>query len=456
MNKRKISWILPFLFLNLWISGCGVNEPTPIPDVVRTEAEDTSYEKTTEAILTETNSESATETEAIESEPIEAAEPETDATKSEPIETAESEEKNVTILMAGDILLHSPIEDLAKNEDGSYDFHFLFRETSELIRSADIAIVNQEVIIGGKDLGISGYPSFNAPEEIGDALVDAGFDVVCHATNHALDKGKQGVLNTLSMWESKYPDMEITGIHASSDEEYRFPVIESRGIRIAILNYTYGTNGISLPPDMPYAVDLLQKDEVIKDLDEAEEIADLTVLCPHWGTEYSHEITDEQLAWIDIFRDHGADVVIGAHPHVTGPVGIQDDEGFSALQNMEEITLSNNHGDGSLLVFSSIGNFCNWTSGTGNGVADRMLGGLAEVTIQKTDSGEAAVCGFDIHPVICHVSHQREDCTVYPIERYSAALAEKNEIRNQDPAFSYEYCKNLCNEIWGDLWKRHS
>ena len=108
---------------------------------------------------------------------------------------------SVSVVMVGDILLHTPVEEAAQDLDGNYNFDFVFSQTKDSITAADLAIVNQEVIIGGKELGVSGYPAFNAPYEIGDALSGAGFDVVCHATNHALDKGKRGILMLISAHE---------------------------------------------------------------------------------------------------------------------------------------------------------------------------------------------------------------------------------------------------------------
>ena len=444
LMKKHLKTLTVLLGLSLGnaFSGCGRVDPPTDPPVV--EDENSEHTEAPEVPV-------STEPDPAE-EPVFIPSVESEAEDGP--EHSDTNGEEISILMAGDILLHDPIEEIAKEADGSFDFHFLFRETAEQIRSADIAIVNQEVIIGGKDLGISGYPTFNAPEEIGDALADSGFDVVCHATNHALDKGKAGIQNTLSMWGSAHPDMEIAGIRTSEEKKDRFPVVQAHGIRIAILNYTSTTNGIPMPPDMPYAVDLLQEDTVKSDLEEAEQTADLTVVCPHWGTEYSHEVSEEQLFWMEFFREHGADVVIGTHPHVIEPIGIMDAQGFSPLHEAMEAPIPNNHGDGALLIFSSIGNFCNWTSGTGSGVADRMLGGLACVRVQKDPEGAVFVAGSAVLPVICHVSENREEFTVYPIDRYSEELGEKNEIRSQDPAFSYEYCLELCDRIWGGFWKQ--
>lgn len=131
----------------------------------------------------------------------------------------------VTLAMVGDVLLHTPVEESCQAEDGSYDFSSLFANVKDEVQAADIAIVNQEVIIGGEELGVSGYPSFNAPYEVADALAETGFDVILHGTNHAMDQGKKGITNCLSNWEKKYPDIKILGINKSQDAagyHYRF------------------------------------------------------------------------------------------------------------------------------------------------------------------------------------------------------------------------------------------
>ena len=153
----------------------------------------------------------------------------------------------VTLTMVGDVLLHTPVEESCQAEDGSYDFSILFANVKDEVQAADIAIVNQEVIIGGEELGVSGYPSFNAPYEVADALADTGFDVILHGTNHAMDQGKKGITNCLSNWEKKYPDIKILGINKSQDAQDSVTVLEQNGIKIAVLNYTYGLNGIALP-----------------------------------------------------------------------------------------------------------------------------------------------------------------------------------------------------------------
>lgn len=335
----------------------------------------------------------------------------------------------VTLLMVGDILLHTPVAKSGKTEEGGYDFTAVFANLQEEIAAADLALVNQEVIIGGEELGISGYPSFNAPYELGDALSDAGFDVILHATNHTLDKGKRGLLNCMVFWEENYPEKAVLGIHDSAEDQQEIYVYEQDGIRIAILNYTYGTNGISLPEDMPYGVDLLEKERVKADLQRADELADFVVVCPHWGTEYRLEESKSQREWAQLFADNGADLVLGTHPHVIEPVKWVDDT----------------------LVYYSLGNFVNWTASSGEGIANRMVGGMAKVTVGLDESGKAVIVDYGVEPLVCHLETGFGGVTVYPLSEYSEELAGRNEIRKQDGSFSLEYCQELAAKVFGEI-----
>lgn len=345
------------------------------------------------------------------------------------------------IIMVGDVLLHTPVEESCRQADGSYDYDSLFAHTKETIAAADLALVNQEVIIGGADLGISGYPCFNADFSLCDSLVETGFDVICHATNHAMDKGRVGLVNCAEYWKNKYPQITVLGIHDTADTSTSRgadPVIlELVDMRIAVLNYTYGTNGISLPENMPYAVDLLNEGQVAADIQRAEQLADFTIVCPHWGTEYRLTPDASQEKWTKIFAENGADLVLGTHPHVIEPIEWVADE----------------ESDHEMLVYYSLGNFVNWTSGTGESVANRMVGGMAEVTLTKKEDGEVEIADYGVQPLVSHVTSNPGGVTTYFLEDYSEELAGENEIISQDPEFSYEYCIDLCDSVWGDLWK---
>lgn len=345
------------------------------------------------------------------------------------------ESNTLTLGMVGDILLHDRVNASGKQKDGTYNYDHLFANVKEQIEGYDIAIVNQEVILGGTELGLSGYPAFNGAFEVGDSLVKTGFDVVLHATNHALDKGKKGLLKCLDFWETNYPDIDILGIHDSIEKQEEIPIIEKNGIRVAILDYTYGTNGISLPEGMPYAVNLLDKKKVASDIKKAKECSDFILVTPHWGTEYLLTASSNQKWWADYFLTCGADLVIGTHPHVIEPVEWLKDKAGNQM-----------------LVFYSIGNFINATSGTGKGVANRMVGAIAEVTLTKQEDGEVVISEYGVEPLVSHLGETSKEITTYRLSDYSAKLAQNNKIRSQDATFSFSYCKELCETVFGDLY----
>lgn len=347
-----------------------------------------------------------------------------------PVETT----KRVTIAMVGDVLLHTPVTESGIMEDGSYDYKHLFAQVREDIAAADLALVNQEVILGGKELGLSGYPSFNGAFEVGDAITDAGFDVVLHATNHALDKGKRGIENCRNYWSQSHSEIGVIGINTSREQQNTIYIKEVNGIKIAILNYTYGTNGIPMPSDMPYAVNMLDREKIADDVRRAKESADFVIVCPHWGTEYTHTENSEQINYAMYFAELGVDLVIGTHPHVIQPV--------------KWIESSNGN---RMLVYYSIGNFINATSDSGRGVADRMVGAMANVTIEKEGEGKAVIADYSVTPLVTQMLSGRGRITTYKLSDYSQELALQNEIVNRDSAFSYEYCINLCDEVFAGV-----
>lgn len=339
----------------------------------------------------------------------------------------------VRLVMVGDMLMHERVMESGLQEDGSYDFDHLFVHVEEQIESADLALVNQETILGGTELGLTGYPCFNSPYELGTAEVETGFDVILHGTNHALDKGKKGAVNCMDFWEEQYPEIAYLGINRSQDaQDNDIYVYEQDGIKLAILNYTYGTNGISTPKDMPYLVNYMDKEKVIADLQLAQELADFTIVCPHWGKEYYLGISSEQKKWTKLFLEYGVDLVIGTHPHVIEPVEWVEDEAGNRM-----------------LVYYSLGNFVNGTSGKGNGVMNRCVGGLADVTIGRNEADEVVILEYDAIPLVCHIA-EGEEYSVWYLEDYTEELAQENHIRKQDETFSLENCKALVEEVWGE------
>jgi len=346
----------------------------------------------------------------------------------------ENVEPEVTLLMVGDMLMHTPVNESGVQEDGTVNFDHLFTYTGDMIAEADIALVNQETILAGSELGISGYPRFNTYTEVGDALVKAGFDVILHATNHSMDKGKDGVLKCLSFWEEKYPEIAVIGMQDTAEEQGDIYVYEQYGMRIAILNYTYGTNGIPLPEDMPYAVNLLDKERIAADVTKAKELADFVVLCPHWGTEYVLEESKAQRRWADFFLECGVDLVIGTHPHVIEPVELFTDDAGNEM-----------------LVYYSLGNYVNATSSELPDSGIRMLGAMAMVTLAKDDAGKVYIKEYGAEPIVTYVSADKEEIAVYPMEMFTDEMAENSHTIKIDTDFSPAYLEEIWQQVFGDL-----
>lgn len=336
----------------------------------------------------------------------------------------------VTISMVGDVLLHTQVQKSGLQSDGSYNYDHLFKNVKEQFEASDISIANQEVILGGKELGLSSYPCFNGAFEVGDALANSGVNVVLHATNHTLDKGKTAVDNCMNFWKEKHPEVAVLGVNASQDEQDdNIYVYEKDGFKIAILNYTYGTNGIPLPKDSPYLVNLMDEEKIDADLKKADKLADFVIVCPHWGNEYQFEASEEQEKWNEFFIKRGVDLVIGAHPHVIEPVEWVED------------------GKNKMLVYYSLGNYISKQAD-----AQCMLGAMANIRVKKDEKGKVSIEEYGVEPLVTHIG-TTTDYTTYYLKDYTEELASKNKIRSTDSSFTLEYCKELSRQVFGDLYK---
>ena len=153
--------------------------------------------------------------------------------KNVPVEISQT----LQIMMVGDMLMHLNVTQSGFKDDGTKNYDHLFERILPDIQAADIRIVNEEIVFAGEDMGFSGYPMFNTAEEVGDAEAKAGFNVILHATNHTMDKWKQGLLNTINFWK-KYPDIKVLGVNETKEQQDEITVFEKNGMKIALLNYT--------------------------------------------------------------------------------------------------------------------------------------------------------------------------------------------------------------------------
>lgn len=341
-------------------------------------------------------------------------------------ETEEPEQvvQTVNMKMVGDCLIHSGIYKAAHEGNGAYNFDFMFEHVKEDIEAADIAIINQETIFTADINDYSGYPMFGSPIEVGIAEADAGFDVICHSTNHTIDKGEQGILDTLFFWEENYPHIGVLGIH-DSEEDSDIYYKETNGIKFAFVNYTYGLNGLeSRRTGKEYLVDMLTDSDIETTLTEAEENAEMTVAILHVGNEYVYKPTEYAQEQVDRFIDNGADIVLCAHPHVVEPYEMRT-------------TASGNTG----LVYYSLGNFV-----SSQDEVPRVLGGLADITITKTTYNNESTIEITDYNMIPLVTHQESGLyTTYRLDEYTDELAGRHKLKNK--GLSVEQLNQLYTDI---------
>ena len=228
----------------------------------------------------------------------------------------------LSLIMVGDGLLHSSVyNDAYKN--GVYDFKPQLEYIKPIVQNYDLAFYNQESILGGTSLGLSSYPTFNSPQEFGDAMIDAGFNMVSLANNHTMDRGEKAVLNSCEYWKAK--DVLTAGSYCSNEEANEIKIKEKNGIKYTLLAYTYGTNGISVPSGKEYLVNLYSDEKAKADIEKVRDKVDLLIVSMHWGTEYKSEPTEEQRRQANYLSSLGVDIIIGTHPHVIEPITYIDD-----------------------------------------------------------------------------------------------------------------------------------
>lgn len=366
-----------------------------------------------ESTIDESAAEKPEETTAIGDEAKEADGQDTAGMPAEPVA--------VRLIAYGDNLLHKGISEYSQLEDGRYDFAPIYSDISAAAAAADIAIINEEVVLGGTELGISGYPNFNAPHEVVDALADAGFNVMTLATNHVLDKGAEGVTSMLNYIRTAYPDMLTTGAYLSAEERETIPIKEVSGVRVALLNYTYGLNGHD---SAQVVINQIQEDIMLSDIARARTAADYVVVCMHWGEENQLEPSGEQRRLAKLFADADVDLIIGTHPHVVQPVELL--EGADGHQT---------------LVYYSLGNLVSLQHETAN-----MLGGVADVTITMQD-GQLLATDYDYSFVVTQWDEHHAGSHVYPWSNYTPELAAAHGISQFDASFSYEALADIIARV---------
>ena len=327
---------------------------------------------------------------------------------------------DVSLCMVGDLLIHQPILNYAESQkkNDSYNFDFIFENMEKYIKEYDIKVINEEVLISGKTFGISGYPRFNSPFELADSVVKAGFNVILKATNHINDKNEEARLIDLNNWK-KFPDIKVIGSYLNKNEAERITYFETKGIKIALLNYCYGSNRIN---KNNYSMNKLNLINIKNDIEKSRiGGAEIIIVFPHWGKEYSLKPNKIQKKWAKIFFDLGVDIVIGTHPHVIQPVEVMEDKSTNRK----------------MYIFYSIGNFINSTSSRKKGVFWRFLGGMAHIIIGRLNN-KVIIKEVKFIPLITHIYEESKKVTTFKVKDYNKNMAKESYVGIEyDQSFSY-------------------
>ena len=314
------------------------------------------------------------------------------------------------LVAVGDNLMHRSCTLSAKNADGTYDFTKHFANMADIFKAADLAVISQDTVLGGIELGATSTETgiFNTAVELADGMADAGINVVLAANNHIMDEGSAGLNTMMSYFSTKYPNITLLGVNNSREAKDEPVYVETNNIKIAMINYSYGSNQTADLDASPYLLNQYDEDWLSDILKQAREEADFIIAFPFWGEQNSMDYTQEQERQAQFLADNGVDLIIGSYPHVVEPV--------------KWITAEN--GDRTL-VYYSLGNFQSIQN-----TVENMLGGQANITISKEEDG-THISDYSLDFVVTHYE-QRESSeyydivTTYPLAGYTRDLAARH------------------------------
>lgn len=323
--------------------------------------------------------------------------------------------KEAKLIAVGDIMMHR--REIASGYDAkskTYHFDAFFQQVKNIFAGGDWVTGNLETVLSDNDpRGYTGYPEFNSPPELADALKNAGFNIITTANNHSLDRRERGVLRTL---ENLHARGLLTKGTASSRAEADKPLrVQKNGISMSFLAYTYGTNGIPIPAGKDYLVPLINEERMIKDIAAAKQAgADLVTISVHFGQEYQLEPNDFQKKLAAKLIEAGADIILGSHPHVVQPYEIVKAADSDGRERKG-------------VVIYSLGNFISDQHRYAPPYKPTDTGVIFEVTVRKHfPGGEAEIAEIRTLPTYVH-RYQEQGKTRYRVLPIAAVLAAKND-----------------------------
>ena len=354
--------------------------------------------------------------------------------------TPANDPTTVEVMMIGDVLMHDELVTSGLQEDGSYDFHFLFDHIHPYIDAANVRILNQETVMGEPERGYSlrmgdAGPIMNTPTALADTEANLGFNVILKATNHTYDLGYSGLGHELDYWGAAHPTIPVIGVNnpnaAQDDDSQNWVdnvyVGDFNGMRIGFLNYTWATNeNIDAETD-PLYISYLSDDKVRADVEKARAAgAEMLIACPHWGIEYDTTPSEEEMHYSQLFCELGVDVIFGCHPHVLQPVEL--------LQNAE--------GHKTVCFYSMSDFVC-----AGLMQTNALMGGVARTTLERAADGTCSVSAASIVPtVICYTTGSH--MSAYPLTEWTEELAAESYRSELTP----DYARAFFGEVFGNTY----
>lgn len=304
---------------------------------------------------------------------------------------------SIDLVMVGDALVHSNVYNDAKQSNGTYDFTDQLDRMKPIIEPFDLAFYNQETILGGTALIPSNYPRFNTPQEFGDAMLDAGFNLVSLANNHTNDMGVKGILASDKYWKTK-AEAITAGAYATQADSDEVIVHELNGIKFGFLAYTYGINGTYLAEENAYMVDRINLATMESDCNALRPLVDVLIVSVHFGSEYTNYPNTYQRNVVNKLASLDVDIVIGNHAHAIQPIEWVEDT----------------------LVYYALGNFVSGQDGT-----ERLIGLTSAIQINKTVYGNESVVTLSNLRVDLNFTYynaRKLDVKIYPWDEVTNAL----------------------------------
>lgn len=331
------------------------------------------------------------------------------------------------ITAVGDHLVHGAVYKAAATNQGNYDFSMMYSLIEPMIEDGDLNYINLETLAAGSSYGFSGYPQFNGPSEIIDNLVDTGFNWFALSSNHSYDYGVNALLDELNHLRS-YDNIITSGVHDSQEDANTYTVVTINDIDVGILGYTYGLNGLVVDPNYSYLIDIIDPEKIANDLDNLSSISDIQLVSIHWGNEYQTTPSNNQKELAQLMADHGADIVIGTHPHVIQPLEIiEQDDGSQCI------------------VMYSLGNFI-----SAQNKFETMVEAFLDIKLTYNHTTNTITYeSIVVKPLVNYIASGYSDFKVVPLQDYMDNYQNNHQLGYEGIDMSASRIEEFFNSIYG-------